>query len=212
MDVTEGNEKSTPEQPECFDDIRTYMRRNRKKTSTVWQELTIVKLPNRIEKVQCNHYIFKGTRQSFLPPQAPRSDSTSGIQTWRYDQAKIKEVISHMIMPHEFPFAFIEYELFTLLMKTASPHYVIISRATAKVDCWTSYEVEKKRLNELLTTVDKISITTDMWKSSQTIQYMVLTAHFVDSDWNLQKRILNFVDVPPPHNGVVVYDELYKCL
>ena len=51
-----------------------------------------------------------------------------------------------------------------------------------------------------------------MWKSGQKIQYMVLTAHFVDSDWKLQKRVLNFVDVPPPHSGLVVYDALYKCL
>ncbi|MBA0832401.1 hypothetical protein Goarm_016794 [Gossypium armourianum] len=50
-------------------------------------------------------------------------------------------------------------------MKTASPYYVRISRATVKADCWTCYEVEKKRLNGLLKTVDRISITTDMWKS-----------------------------------------------
>ena len=93
-----------------------------------------------------------------------------------------------MIMVHELPFAFIEYELFNLLMKTVSPHYQQISRAIIKTDCWTSYEVEKKRLNGLLKTVDRISITTDMWKSGQKIQYMVLTAHFVDSDWKLQKE------------------------
>ncbi|TYH91901.1 hypothetical protein ES332_A13G144900v1 [Gossypium tomentosum] len=117
-----------------------------------------------------------------------------------------------MIMVHELPFAFTEYELFTLLMKTASPHYVRISHATAKADCWTSYEVEKKRLNGLLKIVDRISITTDMWKSGQKIQYIVLTAHFVDSDWNLQKRVLNFVDMPPLHSGVFAYDTLYKFL
>ena len=117
-----------------------------------------------------------------------------------------------MIMVHELPFAFTQYELFNLLMKTASPHYQRISRAIAKADCWTSYEVEKKRLNGLLKTVDRISIITDMWKSGQKIQYMVLTAYFVDSDWKLQKRVLNFVDVPPLHSGLVVYDALYKCL
>ena len=41
---------------------------------------------------------------------------------------------------------------------------------------------------------------------------MVLTAHFVDSDWKLQKRVLNFDDVPPSHSGLAVYDALYKCL
>ncbi|TYG45841.1 hypothetical protein ES288_D11G207500v1 [Gossypium darwinii] len=117
-----------------------------------------------------------------------------------------------MIMVHELHFVFTEYELFTLLMKTTSPYYVRISRATVKADCWTCYEVEKKRLNGLLKIVDRISITTDMWKSGQKIQYMVLTAHFVDSNWNLQKRVLNFVDVPPLYSGVFVYDALYKCL
>ncbi|MBA0845572.1 hypothetical protein Goarm_022130, partial [Gossypium armourianum] len=47
-------------------------------------------------------------------------------------------------------------------MKTTSPYYVRIFRAIAKADCWTSYEVEKKMLNGLLKTVDRISITTDM--------------------------------------------------
>ncbi|KAG8503953.1 hypothetical protein CXB51_002272 [Gossypium anomalum] len=165
------HERPTPEEAECLDDIEvaTYTRRNRKKTSIVWQELIVVKLIDGTKKSAM-------TRQSFLPPQAPRFDNASGIQTWKYDQAKIREVISHMIM------------LFTLLMKTASPHYVRISRATAKTDCWTSYEVKKKRLNRLLKTVDMISITTDMWK------------------------VLNFVDMPPPHSGVVVSDALYKCL
>ncbi|KAE8715133.1 hypothetical protein F3Y22_tig00110186pilonHSYRG00036 [Hibiscus syriacus] len=41
---------------------------------------------------------------------------------------------------------------------------------------------------------------------------MVVTCHFVDSDFKLQKRILSFVDVPPPYSGVCIYDSLFKCL
>jgi hypothetical protein len=37
---------------------------------------------------------------------------------------------------------------------------------------------------------------------------MVVTCHFVDSNWLLQKRILNFCNVPPPHSGVVIADAL----
>nr|KJB19003.1 hypothetical protein B456_003G080400 [Gossypium raimondii] len=192
------HERQTPEEAECLDDIgvATYTMRNRKKTSIVWQELATFKLADRIEKcndgttTQYKRYLdscvkrqvsLKGQGNLFLPPQAPRSDSVSGIQTWKYDQAKIREL----------PFAFTEYELFTLLMKIASLHYVRISRATAKANSWTSYEVEKKRM----------CITTNMWKLGQKIQDMVLTTHFVDSDWNLQKK-----------SGVLVYDALYKCL
>ncbi|KAK8675738.1 hypothetical protein V6N13_033802 [Hibiscus sabdariffa] len=52
------HERPTPEEPESLDDIEAdnYARRNRKKTSTVWQELTVVKLADGTKKVQCNHF------------------------------------------------------------------------------------------------------------------------------------------------------------
>ncbi|XP_058753689.1 zinc finger BED domain-containing protein RICESLEEPER 2-like [Vicia villosa] len=41
---------------------------------------------------------------------------------------------------------------------------------------------------------------------------MVLTGHFIDADWVLQKRILSFVHVPPPRRGVDIADAIFKCL
>ncbi|CAN1801893.1 Putative AC transposase [Linum perenne] len=41
---------------------------------------------------------------------------------------------------------------------------------------------------------------------------MVVTGHFIDKNWKLQKRILNFCEVPPPHTGIVLADALQKCL
>nr|KJB16340.1 hypothetical protein B456_002G224400 [Gossypium raimondii] len=69
-------------------------------------------------------------------------------------------------------------------MKTTSPHYVRISRATTKTDCWTSYEVEKKRLNRLLKTVDRISITTDMWKLDCSIEGKVCSIFVENASYN----------------------------
>ncbi|CAN1243870.1 Zinc finger BED domain-containing protein RICESLEEPER 2 [Linum perenne] len=41
---------------------------------------------------------------------------------------------------------------------------------------------------------------------------MVVTGHFIDKNWKLQKRILNFCGVPPPHTGIVLAGALHKCL
>jgi hypothetical protein len=45
-----------------------------------------------------------------------------------------------------------------------------------------------------------ISLTSDCWTSNQTIEYMCLTAHFINSDWKLQKRIIGFKELAPPHS------------
>ncbi|GJS61920.1 zinc finger BED domain-containing protein RICESLEEPER 2-like protein [Tanacetum coccineum] len=86
------------------------------------------------------------------------------------------------------------------------------SRASIKNDCVKVYEIEKKKLKNYLKGINKISVTTDMWKSTnQKIEYMVLTGHFVDSNWRLQKRVLSFIHLPPPHRGTDIADNLYKC-
>ena len=108
-------------------------------------------------------------------------------------------------------FAMLDHEIFNKFMKVVSPYYIKISRQTVKKDCISTYELEKKKLMSLLKGVSKISITTDLWKSNQKIQYMVVTGHFIDFNWVLQKRVLNFCNVPPPHTGVIIADALNKC-
>ena len=78
--------------------------------------------------------------------------------------------------------------------KTASPHYQRISWATVKADCWTSYEVEMKRLNELLKTVDKISITIDMWNATYAMLLCALEFKQVFSRY--QQRDPNYKHLP----------------
>ncbi|GJT00350.1 zinc finger BED domain-containing protein RICESLEEPER 2-like protein [Tanacetum coccineum] len=43
------------------------------------------------------------------------------------------------------------------------------------------------------------------------IGYMVVTSHFLDNKWKLNKWLLNFVHIPPPHRGIDISDALYKC-
>ncbi|WOL07438.1 zinc finger BED domain-containing protein RICESLEEPER 2-like [Canna indica] len=104
-----------------------------------------------------------------------------------------------------------KYEMFNMVMKFSNPAYEKISRAIVKGDCITSYQMEKKRLMALLKTTNRVSITTYCWRLGQNIQYMVVTYHFVDSDWKLQKRIINFINVIGS-TGVVILDALFKCL
>jgi len=52
---------------------------------------------------------------------------------------------------------------------------------------------------------------TYLWSSINTDQYMVLTAHFVNRRWELEKKVLAFFHFPRPHTGVNLAEKLL-CL
>ncbi|XWS08769.1 hypothetical protein CRYUN_Cryun40dG0029300 [Craigia yunnanensis] len=41
---------------------------------------------------------------------------------------------------------------------------------------------------------------------------MVFTAHFINCNWRLQKRVISFVHIPHPRRGVKITDCIFKCL
>nr|GEY32797.1 hypothetical protein [Tanacetum cinerariifolium] len=100
----------------------------------------------------------------------------------KYDANKMRETIANWLMVTEQPFSTVEDEMFIYMMKTSNPLFERISRPTAKADCF------KK------------------------IEYMVITRHFIDQNWRLQKRVLSFVHVPPPRTALDIVDGIYKCL
>ncbi|XP_022870954.1 zinc finger BED domain-containing protein RICESLEEPER 2-like [Olea europaea var. sylvestris] len=57
----------------------------------------------------------------------------------------------------------------------------------------------------------RISLTTDCWTSIQNINYMVVTARFIDRSWKLHKRILTF-SVVPNHKGEKIGKLIENCL
>ena len=54
-------------------------------------------------------------------------------------------------------------------------------------------------------------LTIDMWTSIQKFCYMCLTCHFIDDDWKLHKRILNFCIIYD-HKGETIGRKIELCL
>ncbi|KAA8546595.1 hypothetical protein F0562_002666 [Nyssa sinensis] len=232
-----GNEKNDTQNEDANPHKHAFQRKPRKRTSTIWNDFEEVVDTNGSKKVKCNYCLTKFNmpstgattqfhrhlkrctqrqlaikKQMVLSVETVASDCAGSIANFKYDRAKLRDLASHMTLYHEYPFMQMEDVIFNKFMRANTLYWQKITRIAIKNDFISTYEIEKKKLKTLFKSINKVNITTDIRKSSnQKIGYMVVTGHFIDSDWKLQKRVLNFFHMPPPHNGVIVPDALQKC-
>ncbi|XP_077251230.1 zinc finger BED domain-containing protein RICESLEEPER 2-like [Tasmannia lanceolata] len=152
-------------------------------------------------------------RQKFLSWGQAKTDGSTCISNFKFDQNQSRQDLAHMIMLHEYPFKIVEHPGFIKFAKNLQPLFKMVSRNTIKSDCLAIYKKEKEKLSTVFETIPgRISLTTDMWTSNQTLGYICLTAHFVDHDWVLNKRIINFAVEPSPHTAINLCDTIYRQL
>ncbi|XP_019167994.1 PREDICTED: zinc finger BED domain-containing protein RICESLEEPER 2-like [Ipomoea nil] len=214
----------------------------RKKTSGVWIDFHMVDIDGvqKVQCNHCHHHFAltksgtttsykrhqdkcvkrkahlkvtdQQTKLNFMPSDGVPS-SLPPLHRGNFNMERMRECATNWIMMHEHSFTILEEAGFNLLMKEGWPEWKKISRNTCKADCLQVYEIEKKKLKNNLESVSKVSLTTDCWKSkNQKIEYMVVTGHWIDSSWRLQKRVLNFINIPPPRGGLQLSDAIFGCM
>lgn len=74
------------------------------------------------------------------------------------------------------------------------------------------FDEEKRKLMAVFKeTQQRVSLTTNTWTSIQRINYTVITAHWIDKNWTLHKRIINFCSITS-HRGEDLGKSISKCL
>ena len=64
------------------------------------------------------------------------------------------------------------------------------------------YEEKRSKLLEILSAVRWCSFTTDVWTSNNTMGYITMTCHYINSDWSMQSTVLETSHVPESHTSV----------
>ncbi|XP_020688142.1 zinc finger BED domain-containing protein RICESLEEPER 1 isoform X1 [Dendrobium catenatum] len=127
-----------------------------------------------------------------------RQYDTTPCSTPKFDHEKFKEILMEAIMLHDLPLQIVEWVGFRDLLLYLCPDLQLGTRNTMGDDCITMYRREKAKVRAILrATSNRISLTYDLWSSLNTDDYICLTAYFIDNNWNLQKKVLNFCLVPP---------------
>ncbi|XP_023765160.2 zinc finger BED domain-containing protein RICESLEEPER 2-like [Lactuca sativa] len=240
LDVNDGSDDSVEEiGPESIsqgvESTSTKQRKKRKKTSDVWRSFEMLpQKPNEPLYCKCKKCGAKYQAKSEngtgnLRRHRDSCDisntrdigqymisSNNGVMATRnpkFSQETFREMVTHAMVRHDLPFSFVEYEGVRNFCKYLEPEASLVCRNTAKSDIQKLYTTQQKRLrDESLRCPSRICLTSDAWTSIVTDGYLSLTAHYVDSSWVLQKRILNFSHFPPPHTGVAIAEKLGELI
>ena len=134
--------------------------------------------------------------------------ASANNQLFRYSDANNREELARMIAVEHLPFNFGEKVGFVnYCQKALNPSACRVPRTTLTRTLFSLYKKSKKELIQYFKNYDgRIVICSDIWSDHwQLHSYMGVTAHYIDSDWILQKRILAFRVFDQAHTADNIY-------
>lgn len=130
--------------------------------------------------------------------QAQMKEGTSKLGNNNFDHKRSRFDLARMIILHGYPLQMVEHVGFKIFVRNLQPLFELVTFDGVEGDCMQIYHKEKQKVSDLLDRLPgKISLSADMWTAKGGAKYLCLTAHCIDDDWQLQKKILNFILVDP---------------
>ncbi|XP_022749645.1 zinc finger BED domain-containing protein DAYSLEEPER-like [Durio zibethinus] len=147
---------------------------------------------------------------SETPKRRYRSPSSPYIP---FDQDRCRHEIARMIIMHDYPLHMVEHPGFVAFVQNLQPRFDKVSFNTVQGDCVATYLREKQSLMKFIEGISgRFCLTLDMWSSNQTLGYVFITGHFIDSDWKLNRRVLNVIMEPYPDSDSALSHAVAACL
>ncbi|CAL9239374.1 unnamed protein product, partial [Arabidopsis halleri] len=210
------------EEPEQSNTQATKPPRKRKLTSSLWNDFVLVGTEKdgkeRGKCIHCGAKLVINTKTHGTMHLKRHLEKCPKIlrKEYRhaYDHKKDHEMTSEIIIYHNLPFRYVEYEKVRTRDKYLNPNVQPICRQTVGADLYKRYEIEKVKLKEVLSNHrGRICFTSNLWTArATTMSYICLTVHFIDESWNLNSKILAFCELKSPHTGEEISYKVLECL
>uniref|UniRef100_A0A2P2LB48 Zinc finger BED domain-containing protein DAYSLEEPER n=1 Tax=Rhizophora mucronata TaxID=61149 RepID=A0A2P2LB48_RHIMU len=144
------------------------------------------------------------------PKRRHRSPTSTYVP---FDSDRFRHEIAKMIIMHDYPLHMVEDTGFMTFVQNLQPRFGMVSFNTVQGDCVATYLREKQNVMKYIEGMPgRVCLTLDMWKSSQSLGYVFVTGHFIDSDWKSHRRVLNVVMEPYPDSDGTLSHAVACCL
>ncbi|KAF3960846.1 hypothetical protein CMV_014475 [Castanea mollissima] len=145
--------------------------------------------------------------------QEQKKDEIFNLGSGRFDQERSRIDLARMIIVHGYPLAMVDHVGFKVFVKNLQPLFEVVPNNSVEQACMEIYGKEKLKVYETINKLHgRINLSVEMWSSPENVEYLCLTAHYIDEDWKLQKKILSFVTLDSSHTEDMLSDVINKCL
>lgn len=144
------------------------------------------------------------------------TDTYHSVEPYRKNNPRYKaceEALANFLCLDLQPLSIVNSPSFLQLLKTLDPKFTpsSVSQFT-RVVIPNLYEKTKSKVKDNLGKVEYLSVTTDAWSGCHNRSYISVTAHFIDSSWNLKHYCLQIQEITESHTAVNLADDLKNSL
>ena len=132
------------------------------------------------------------------------------VSTWTYDPIRAREALAKLIASTDLPINFGDNVYFEKYIQEAhNPQFKRVTRNTTRSDILNVYNKARISLKSQITSANFcIALTSDIWSGRAQEDYLSVVAHYVDSNWVLQKRIIGFKLVDSGHTASIICERI----
>jgi hypothetical protein len=129
-------------------------------------------------------------------------NSDSYVRNWDYNPDVAHIELDRLIARLDLPLGIDAYDAFVEYIRRAhNPRYNHVCRQTTTTDFVKHFNQTHTLMMECLSTCTSIAITSDIWNDNAKEDYLSVVAHFINSDWELEKKLTDIRLIDVSHSG-----------
>ncbi|XP_010535019.1 PREDICTED: zinc finger BED domain-containing protein RICESLEEPER 1-like isoform X2 [Tarenaya hassleriana] len=159
------------------------------------------------------------TKDDYLKPiavkldQDQRRDEVLSRGSGRFSQERSQTDLARMIILHGYPLGMVDHVGFKVFATNLQPLFEAVPNSSIEVSCIEIYIREKQRIQHIVNSIyGKINLTVENWSSQDNANHVCLAAHYIDEEWKLHKKVLNFITLDPSHTEDMLSEVIINCL
>ena len=122
--------------------------------------------------------------------------------------------MAHYIACTDQPINFGDNVFYEEFIQTAyNPQFQAVSRNTTRNDLIKCFQTQRDKLKaEIQQLTVSIALTSDIWNACSKQDYLTVTGDYLDSNWNLQKKVIGFRLMEYAHTVVNIFNVITSSL